>query len=327
MSLLELYKEYHPDLVERLSKFSEINKRRLIKKLEIEKDKRNFLSTISEIKFGELFKILNIESEYDKKINLKTPDWTLSCSKSEIICDVYRLGQSKSDQIRSDFENSLIEHIQKINANYIIRISFIEEYFESEIYNIEFIVTMLKEWILQSLPKIGDKILISKNFYFTVLSNCSNHQFVSCCGNANSIEYKIGKIEQEENSYPNEITKKLTKYNEIIQSFNLSYFLCIDIDFGSGFTHDEFKEYFRGKSAELIDYEEVKDIPEFKELGLGKEWTILGEFYNNPHLSGIITCLNNKFKVLLNPLKTQIIYDEKYREILEKLENIKKYGR
>ncbi|MCC9019790.1 hypothetical protein [Flavobacterium lipolyticum] len=322
MSLLELYKEYHPDIIGRLSKFSEINKRRLIKKLEIEKDKRNFLSTISEIKFGELFNALHIESIYDKKINSKTPDWTLNCSTSEIICDVYRLGQSKSDQIRSDFENSLIEHIKKIQAHYIIRISFIQEYFEPETYNIKSIVTKLSEWIFKSKPKIGDKILISENFYFTVLSNNSNHQFVSCWGNINSIEYKIGKIEQEQNSYPNEITKKLTKYNEIIESFNMPYFLCIDIDFGTGVNHDEFEEYFKGKSAILIDYEEVKYIPEFKQLNLGKEWTILGEFYNNPQLSGIITCLNQSFKILFNPLKKQIIYDEKYREIVTKLKNI-----
>jgi len=114
MSLLKLYCTYHPDFMERLNSFTKINGDRLLKKLNDAQNKTAFLSTISEIKFGELFQKLKLDIINDYKIEKKTPDWTLNSSTLPIICEVYRLGKSNQDQVKFDFENLLKENLENI---------------------------------------------------------------------------------------------------------------------------------------------------------------------------------------------------------------------
>ncbi len=101
-SLLNLYCNYHPEFLENLEIFSEYNKNRILKNLKTQNSKSNFLSTVAEIKFGELFTKLNFTIEYEKKYkNNQTPDWTLFSNKLNAICEVYRLGKSEKDQVYS----------------------------------------------------------------------------------------------------------------------------------------------------------------------------------------------------------------------------------
>ncbi|WP_333574509.1 hypothetical protein [Sphingobacterium sp.] len=60
----------------------------------------------------------------------------------------------------------------------------------------------------------------------------------------------------------------------------------------------------------------------------GKEWSILGEFYNQgtrENLSGIIVIESNQVKVLLNPNRNQIIYSDQYTSLLRKFKAIDNY--
>jgi len=155
---------------------------------------------------------------------------------------------------------------------------------------------------------------------FKVVAVRNNVQFLSCI-NSGTIDYKIGKVKQFEIHKPNEITKKIQKYKSIIEQYKLPFFICVEIDFFSGFSHDEFTEYFLGSDVEFWDFDPENIIT--TDIGiLGSQWTNLGEFYQNIQISGIITCLNNEFKVLLNPIKQQIIYENKYNDFLSKLYEI-----
>lgn len=112
----------------------------------------------------------------------------------------------------------------------------------------------------------------------------------------------------------------MIKYNDIITSKKLPFFICVDIDFESGFHHKEFEEYFLGSGTNFIDFDPNKKFS--TDIGvLGKELTKLGEFYENPQISRIITCLNNNFRVLLNPIHKQLIYENQYSEYLKELRN------
>lgn len=322
MTLLETYINYNRDFIESLNSFSEISRNRLLKKLKKETNKTNFKSILSEIKFGKLFNTLDIECEYDRKFsNSQTPDWVLSLNSSKLICDVYRLGQSKIDNIRSDFEYQLIKSLEKIAINYALKISFVEEYFNEDLYDLNDIVSSVEKWLLSKKRELSEKITINDNFVFEILSSKTKYKHLIIAGNTSSIDYKPGKLVQLAHENPNEITKKSTKYNHLIQQYNLSYFICIDIDFVSGFDHDDFEDYFLGNRTEFIDYgTELGNLEQFKHLG--KEWTTLGKFYENQQLSGIITCYNQSFKLLLNPLKQQIIHQNSNTTILKKLKEI-----
>ena len=136
-SLLNLYCSYHPEFLNSLEIFSETNKKRIQKKLNSIQNRNSFLSTVAEIKFGELFNKLNLEIEYDKKYkNKQTPDWTLNSKNSTAICEVYRLGKSEKDQAFSDFENQIKESLKKLQYSYFIRVHFIEENFDISLFDL-----------------------------------------------------------------------------------------------------------------------------------------------------------------------------------------------
>lgn len=306
--------------MERLNSFSTLNQERLLRKLKSAENKAAFRSTISEIRFGEFFQKLNFEIEYDKKFNNQTPDWTLNYSSFPIICDVYRLGKSSKDQKRSDFENSLKEQLEEIPANLVITIEIDDSYSNYEEVQIDLIKEQVKQW-LESKPNLNEKLNFDYEITFKVIAISNKIEFLSCISSG-IIDYKIGKIRQIENHRPNEITKKMSKYNDIITSRKLPFFICVYIDFESGFHHKEFEEYFLGSGTSYIDFDPNKPIS--TEMGiLGSEWTKLGEFYKNLQISGIITCSNNNFKVLLNPICKQLIYEDQYKEYVKELS---KYG-
>lgn len=313
MDLLKLFCDYHPNFMEQLDDFSLVNKEKLLEKLKKAKNRTAFLSTISEINFGKFFKKLNFEIKYDEKFDKQTPDWTLNLSTFPIICEVYRLGKSMEDQKKADFKNSLKEELQKIPSEYIIKINIGSEYDHTVINQIK---ERVEKW-LKELPNLNDELVVDYEISFKIIDLIKKNKFLSCISSG-KIDYKISKVKQVESHRPNEITKKIKKYNDIIFSKKIPFFICVDIDFLSGFNHDEFEEYFLGSSVGFEDFD--PNIAITTEIGiLGKEWTKLGMFYENIQISGIITRSNNTFKVLLNPIQKQIIYDDQYSDYLKRL--------
>lgn len=318
-SLLNLYCNYHPEFLERLEMFSEVNKKRILKKLNNEKNRNSFLSTIAEIRFGELFSKLNLQIEYDKKYNNKqTPDWSLNIENSSAICEVYRLGKSEKDQMFSDFENQIKEPLGELQYNYFIKIIFIEDDIDISIYDVSSIVQEVEDWLKKSSKVVGDKITINRIFMFEIVKINTEVSHICFIGPAKSIDYKPHKLKQPKFLKDNEITKKLKKYNDLITNEELPYFICVYVDFISGFDTDDFRQYFLGMGVENIDFgTQINEIDEFEHFG--SSWTELGEFYNNPQLSGIIILYNNCFSFLINPIQSQIVHDFKNQFLKEKL--------
>ena len=325
VSLLEEYLSYHPEFVDSLTVFQENIRKKITKRLKSENDRNNFIAIVAEVRFGKLFGELGFELEYDKKFpNNQRPDWLIKLKDSAAICDVYRLGKSNKDQVRSEFENKLIEKIQEIPKDYFLKIHFINEYFDTIQYDIAQISSEVHDW-LNSVRKVGDSISVKDNFEFEIRKTNTNTGHVCCYGNVSSIDIKTEKVKQIEDLSPNEITKKLNKYTEIISEYNIPYFICIYIDFVSGFDHKDIRERFLGHGVEFIDFgTPIASYDQFRHMG--RTWTELGEFYTNLQLSGIVTFFNEQFKLLMNPNKGQVIYEEKYSQLLNKLQTLSTDG-
>ncbi|MGJ8661748.1 MAG: hypothetical protein ACSHXL_06905 [Bacteroidota bacterium] len=319
--LLLTYCNYHPDFLARIANFPE--KDRVLKMLKASKNRLQFLSTISEFTFGEVFHQLGFEIIYEKQYsNSQTPDWTLCNNNENAICEIYRLGKSDKDQKRSDFENDLIERLQQLIYPCAIRISYNEQYFNFSESDIDYLVAEVNSWLSSTVRKVGEGLLLLDFFSFEIIEFKQQLDYVCCVGNSSTIDYKSQKLIQYEGLKKlNEITKKLTKYNSIIQDYELPYFIGVDIDFISGFDFEDFVAYFRGSGVVNADYGKV--FPGAEEMNqYGEEWTQIGVFKDNPQLSGFILRYNNEFKILLNPSNSQIIY--KSKEILRKLNSISK---
>lgn len=320
-SLLEQYVHYHPDFLESLSVFPAQVRNRLIRRLSVEKEKSNFLSTVAEIRFGRLFLDLGFDLEYDKQFsNNQRPDWLIKLGNSVAICDVYRLGKSRRDQLRGDFENRLVEKLESIPKNCLLKIEFIDEYFDTTKYDVDVICELVRNWLMSPQKEFKQTLSLFDNFEFKVIKENTSTPHVTCIGNCNSIEIKNEKVKQLDTLKPNEITKKLHKYDEIISANTMPYFIGIYIDFTSGFEPEEIREVFVGHGVEFIDFGTTIATENFSHLG--QEWTELGEFYNNLQLSGFVTFYNERFQLIRNPRRAQIIYADENRHLLARLNRI-----
>ncbi len=293
-SLFDLYDSLHPQFLFSLDVFDEPTRKKILKKLKRETSRSNFLAVIAEATFGELFVNLGFEVVYDKKFpNNQIPDWLLEVSGSTVIAEVYRLGKSAKDQIRDDFEYQIIENLRLLDRDYVIRLKYLNEYFDIGLYDIDVIVREIDIWL--SEPRsIGEGLLSQGNFQFEVVKNKTRLGGLFCNASGH-VDIKLNKIVQTAQLDPNEITKKLNKYDSIISVYDYPYILCVSIDFGSGLGHEDFVEYFNGYDRQA------------------------GDFSNNPQLSAIITFSKGVFSLLVNPNTEQAIYKEKHRPILDRL--------
>lgn len=317
--LLLKYCNYHTDFMGRISSFPE--KKKLLKTLNSSKNERQFLSGISDLHFGELFHSLGFEIKYEKKYqNQQTPDWTINVNQETAICEVYRLGESEKDQKRSNFQSQLIEQLEQLIYKCSLQIRFKQQYFDTNKYEVRDIVFKINEWLENSNFIIGEKLIVFDFFSFEIIRNKQKANHVCCIGNPCSIDIKSQKIIQYKGlKNPNELTKKLSKYKTLINEYEMPYFIAVDIAFTSGFNYDDFVEYFRGSGVQNIDYGKVfNGASEMSQYG--ETWTKLGVFYENPHLSGFILRYKGQFKILLNPMKSQLIY-QKY-SLLKKFKSL-----
>lgn len=309
-----------PDYIVEKLKPIDINlSNKILKRFNKERDRNNFISTLAELKFIHQFNELDFLIEYEKTYKLesgeKTPDLTLDVNGNKLIGEIYRLGSSEKDNIIIQFIDKVADILSEIESDNILFMKFKND----KINFIDFDFIHLKErienWIINK-PGMNSILNYNSDIDFEIIykGKCKTTQLVS---DTIILNIKSEKLSQSENLSNNEITAKILKYREIVKQSEIPYFLCIETDFNSGFHFSDFSERFHHSETEVLDFEKYKEI--WLKKGKGKCWSILGDFYKYPFLSGILILLNNEYKLLLSPLRTQIIYQKKYVETLKVL--------
>lgn len=294
---------------------------RLLKK---EKDKQNFQSLLSELKFGTILTQVSSELSHEKKIGLLTPDWHVSLNSKNSIFEVYRLGKSNKDSNLDDLYGFIDSKISDLKYNIYVQIHIHDKLPNYSIKEIEQLIPEVHSWLDRNQSKLNATQNFGDIFELEIVKINTAKPYILCTLGPRTIDQKPQKLEQVDGLKDNEITKKLKKYADIISKYNLPYFLCVDIDFVSGFHFSDFKEHFLSKSTEFAIYESDRvHLPDW-----GKEWSVLGEFYNQGTkeiLSGILVIENNHIKILLNPNKKQVIYSDQYTSLLQKINALDNY--
>lgn len=295
--------------------------------LKAEKNQHNFNALVSELKFGIILQKIGFDILHEKKINTLTPDWTIQINSSLSIFEVYRLGKSNKDS-QIDILHKIIDNkLNKLPYDTYINISVEGKWImhnssiDDCVNDIETILPDAYDWLALNHNNLHASKDFGSLFKLTIVKINTGKNHVLCCYGFRIIDQKPHKLTQSENLRDNEITKKLKKYNEVILTNEMPYFLCVDIDFTSGFHYSDFEEYFHHQSAEFIDYENNYNFISEN----GKEWSILGEFYNTKtrtNLSGLLIIDNNELRVLINPNKHQRIYDNKFKGLLNKIKSL-----
>ncbi len=285
MELWNKYLEYHPEFLTRLDLLEKRSKDRFIKRLKNEKDRNNFLAVIAELNFYEIFKEKGFAVEYDKEYVLTkdflkcNPDLTIIKNGKTIIAEVVYLNTTNKDSIRNEFENYLLEELQKIQIGCCIHIGFKEEYFDVEAYEKEDIIKQFADWIPNNCV-LGNELVVLDNFVFTVSSVNESYEHILVMGNANSIDIDTRRLNSENSRFIN----KIGKYNHLINELNLPYIICVKIDFHAAINE---KEMFWTLYGDLVFFEDLQIY--HSELN--------GVYYLNEYasnLSGVLLLVNNK---------------------------------
>ena len=315
--IFNLFLKYNPDFIEKLELFPKALKKTLLGKLNNAQTETDFLSFVSEINFGLLFNELGFSLQYEKVLfDGKTPDWEISVENTKAICEVYRLGQSEQDQKITNFENKLKRGFEVIKYGYQIKYSFQKDCINADDFEIEKIISELKNW-LSNNREVGDIITIENKIKFEIRTLNKNNK-VTYISPSKSIDYKIHRLEQKEYlKSNNRVTEKLSKYSNDITQLRIPYFVCIENDFKNGFDFDEFVNYFQGSWCVYTEDNILNNCE--NEI----EYSELGCLYDYNTVSGIILKMGNDYRKILNPLKTQLIYTSDNFPIFKRLNLIK----
>lgn len=304
-----------------LEKLPDDIKAKFQRRLKVEKDFQNFKALESELKFGIILNKISDGIFYDQKINSLTPDWTVELNSLKSIFEVYRLGKSNKDSQIDILYYLVDDKISKLQYDCLVQILIDDSCVDKAPNYIESIMSEMSEWIVSNHKTLHSSKVFGNLLTLTVIKVNTGKSHTLCTHGPRIIDQKPHKLVQQENLRDNEITKKLNKYDNIIYQYDLPYFLCVDIDFASGFHYDDFVEYFHHSSTEFIDYDSERDfIP-----GYGRYWSALGEFYNSGTrtcLSGILIIENNVLRVLMNPNRNQRIYLSEFNELLSKVKSL-----
>lgn len=290
MTLYEEYVSGWKNFEAELSIFESDTQKKLLRKLKREKDRANFLSSITEVNFGIFYAQNGATVEYEKKYQVKDkkqePDWTITLNDQVFLSEVLRLNPTQKDQKRNDFGVKLLNAIEQLEGSYFVEVNYQDEYFRVLDFSLDDIVKELKDWF-STERKLGDSITLFNNFTFTIISANTYEETVLIAGNFNSIDIDRRRLE----SSNSEFYKKVDKYADLIEQTNMPFVISLYIDFKNGLDREDVLSFLYGKSVDdrIINSEYT-------------EFTS-GLFYNDnakKYLSGVMLRYNSKHTFFYN---------------------------
>jgi hypothetical protein len=147
---------------------------KLIKKLQSLKDKNSFLHTYHELVVGSLLKGSGLQTEYEKNVNGKTPDWYVAIKDPphHFIVDVFTKNISDSKVRWDAWRTDLDERLRLIPLHVCIELSSTQRTEPPAFDRNEEIASRIKVWLEQKRPDIGDRLQL-EDFIFEV-SECDS---------------------------------------------------------------------------------------------------------------------------------------------------------
>lgn len=293
---------------------------KIVRKINKENNRENIISILTELKFINLFQnlncsILNYEQSYRIDNGKQTPDLTIKHKDCTFIAEVYRLGKSSIDSNIQDFIRKIPEHLEEIKSNHVLEFKVNFNNIDLQNFNYKDLTISIQKWFTTK-PSIGSQYNYKYQIDFKLTHNHKKNKTYSFSKPV-FLTIKTEKLIQNSNFNDNEITKKIRKYESLVNVLNTPFFLFIEADFLSGFHHTDFKERFHSSQTEIIDYELYQNY--WTGQKMGKTWSTLGDFYEFPFLSGLVLLCDNQYKLLLSPLKNQRLYNPTYSELVNVL--------
>lgn len=276
MELLEKFCDSNEKFKDEIFSLIEPFKSRFLKKLSNEKDKTNFLSTISEFRFTQFFLENNFDIAYEPKINGKTPDFLINDFSA--ICEVKKFNISEFDQNNSDRLYELFKAIGKLESEINVAIHQLTRCLD---FHTESVINEFSNWLNYTKRNIRENFIYQNQIKLEILKVETGHPKILSMISPENPKIHPLKIESD-------ILEKLYKYEGI--SKKQPFIICVDLQFDTLRDPHDYWLKFLGGSCIDID----TNVESF----------LLGEFYENTNynsLSGILIRYNLNFYWIKNP--------------------------
>ncbi len=300
MSLFERYFEKRNNLSEEIEALDKKHQLHFLMQLQKETDRSNFLSTISEFYFARFFDLIATKILHDNKILNKRPDFILTVNSQQIIAEVARLNPSETDQKQLQFENAFMTTMEEIKIGCMIDFDYDQKTIVSEEVNLNLCKSMLAEW-LAAPRSAGDQQQLPFAIRIEFLYYSDKLDHVCLIGGGGSISFDFRRLEG-----PNSpLLRKSNKYNKLIDSFQMPYIICFDLDFHSWFSKRDLYPKLYGSSVANYDRNHI----------LTKSHMLDGGLYYLPHrpfqkVAGILLCEGSEFTYFHNYAATVKLSNE-----------------
>ncbi|MCC4213100.1 hypothetical protein [Leeuwenhoekiella parthenopeia] len=148
-----------PDyIIEKLKPIDKNLSRKILKRFNRERDRNNFISTLSELKFIHLFDDLNFVIEYEKSYKRgdqeKTPDLTIDLRGNKVIGEIYRLGSSQKDDFAIQFIDKIFDLLSEIESDKALFVKFKNDQINFSEFDFTHLKERVENWI-KTKPEIN----------------------------------------------------------------------------------------------------------------------------------------------------------------------------
>lgn len=249
MSWFDLFFEDKKELLSEIEIFEKRRNLDLIRKLQKEKNKTDFLSFITEIRFG-----LTLDPFCDKmKHNCRlpgftlTPDWLVEMNGQEIMLEVARINATQDDQKFIDFDTMLMEAIEKIEKPYSFKLHYdVEDFDQSQIDFSDF-KEFLENWLTKE-RSIGDIAIYQNVITVECMRRNENLTHAGVMGEFRAIKHKPYRVFSKKGRF----MSKVERYAGIVESLNMPYIVCLYLHFESWLELDDVSSALYGNEAEFV---------------------------------------------------------------------------
>lgn len=315
---MDYYEEYlriHPDFPKKIQCLPNEISKRFIKQLSAPTiTKLNFLSTLSEIKFGISLINRGFTVEYNKTIQTLTPDWYFEHNNDRYAVEVRRINSSIQSIVIDELYDYINLKFAHCKPAYVVsvasKITNSQPFGSNELLITQLLIDQIdlqKQQIESYLlnPNPDSQLDILLNYQDKQIGTITielrpfqlvNRKNLICLRGADPIKWRIDTVVTA-------IKEKAERYQNLIQQEDLKFFIGLDIAFDTAVTPEEV-------------FTEMVGIPSYSTYDSYRK---LGAFYTAESLSdveGILIFLNSHDPVLISNPCRQKLLKEHFTELL-----------
>lgn len=242
MSIFDEFFHERQDLLKEIESIDSSRNISLVNSLKRSKDKVQFLSTISEARFGLFFDKISSAVKYNSKFGgNQTPDWNIVVNGQILIAEVARINPDNELNKSFEFSDMVFNAIMEIKQRYIVHVDFANSYSPRYEVDIPLLQKSLSDWF--EIPRtVGESFIFDDNIEIIVHQDNCQEEHILAAGLGGPVKYRPQRLLGDNGR----LMSKVDAYRELIAKQDVPYLVCIYADYHSWITTKDVYEGLYG---------------------------------------------------------------------------------